>query len=74
MVNTHMRSAVTVMLEAIVIGVMNALIIIALEKIRSKTDMKKIKTWVLHFVSGALIHVLFEVFGGNEWWCLTTYK
>lgn len=63
-----MRPVVTVILEAIVIGIMNALIIIALEKMKTK-----LRTWMLYFVSGALIHLLFEVFGGNEWWCLTTY-
>ena len=68
-----MRSIVTVMLEAIVIGIMNTLIIIALEKIIMKTEIKT-KTSTLYFISGALIHLLFEVFGGNEWWCLTTYK
>ena len=68
-----MRSVVTVMLEAIVIGIMNTLIIVALEKIIMKTEIK-IKTSTLYFISGALIHLLFEVFGGNEWWCLTTYK
>ena len=68
-----MRSVVTVMLEAIVIGIMNTLIIIALEKIIMKTEIKT-KTSTLYFISGALIHLLFEVFGCNEWWCLTTYK
>lgn len=68
-----MRSVVTVMLEAIVIGIMNTLIIIALEKIIMKTEIKT-KTSTLYFISGALIHLLFEVFGGNEWWCRTTYK
>ena len=68
-----MRSIVTVMLEAIVIGIMNTLIIIALEKIIMKTEIKT-KTSTLYFISGALIHLLFEVFGGNEWWCLATYK
>lgn len=68
-----MRSFVTVMLEAIVIGIMNALIIITLEKIIMKAEINT-KTSILYFVSGALIHLLFEVFGGNEWWCLTTYK
>lgn len=68
-----MRSVVTVMLEAIVIGIMNTLIIIALEKIIMKTEIKT-KTSALYFISGALIHLLFEVFGGNEWWCLATYK
>lgn len=68
-----MRSLVTVMLEAIVIGIMNALIIITLEKIIMKAEINT-KTSILYFVSGALIHLLFEVFGGNEWWCLTTYK
>lgn len=68
-----MRSVVTVMLEAIVIGIMNTLIIIALEKMIMKTEIKT-KTSALYFISGALIHLLFEVFGGNEWWCLATYK
>ena len=68
-----MRSVVTVMLEAIVIGIMNTLIIIALEKIIMKTEIKT-KTSTLYFISGAMIHLLFEVFGGNEWWCLATYK
>jgi hypothetical protein len=38
-----------------------------------KTEIQT-KTSTLYFISGALIHLLFEVFGGNEWWCLATYK
>lgn len=63
-----MRSVKTVALEAVVIGLMNSIIIFVLEKMNPKW-----KTWMLYFVSGALIHIIFEVLGGNEWWCLSTY-
>ena len=33
----------------------------------------KIETPLLHFIAGALIHILFEYSGGNRWWCKTTY-
>jgi hypothetical protein len=29
--------------------------------------------WLL-VICGALIHLIFEYSGGNEWWCRQTYK
>jgi len=29
--------------------------------------------WLL-FITGAMIHLIFEYTGGNKWWCTQTYK
>lgn len=62
-----MRNVLTVAIEAIVIGIMNVVIIKLLSNIKS------LKTWLVYLLSGAGIHILFEVLGGNEYWCRTTY-
>ena len=63
------RPVSTVLMEAIVIGLMNLAIITALAKVGTKID-----TPVLHLIAGALIHIIFEYTGGNKWWCTQTYK
>jgi hypothetical protein len=63
------RPVSTVLMEALVIGVMNAALIFAVGKM--KID---IETPILHFIAGALIHIIFEYTGGNKWWCTQTYK
>jgi hypothetical protein len=55
-------------MEALVIGVMNAALIFGIKQMNFK-----IETPLLHFIAGALIHILFEYSGGNRWWCKTTY-
>jgi hypothetical protein len=62
-----MRSTLTVLTEAVVIGVMNAFLIWGI------SFNIKLDTPVLYTLAGALIHILFEYSGGNSWWCRTTY-
>lgn len=64
-----MRSTLTVLTEAMVIGIMNAFLIWGISKFKITLD-----TPVLHLLAGALIHILFEYSGGNSWWCRTTYQ
>jgi endonuclease V-like protein UPF0215 family len=61
-----MRSLQTVMFEAIVIGVMNLVFFYSL-------SMSIKNPMILLFISGALIHIVFEYLGLNEWWCKSTY-
>jgi hypothetical protein len=63
------RPVSTVLMEALVIGVMNAALIFVVGKM--KID---IETPILHLIAGALIHIIFEYTGGNKWWCTQTYK
>ncbi len=56
-----------VLTEALVIGVMNLLIFMLLNR------LFKLSTPVKLFIGGALIHIAFEYSGGNEWWCKSTY-
>ena len=63
----QMRPLTTVLLEATVIGVMNLLIFMLLNR------LFKLSTPVKLFIGGALIHIAFEYSGGNEWWCKSTY-
>jgi hypothetical protein len=63
------RPITNVLMEALIIGVMNAALIFAVGKM--KID---IETPILHLIVGALIHVIFEYTGGNKWWCTQTYK
>ena len=63
------RPVSNVLMEALIIGVMNAALIFAVGKM--KID---IETPILHLIVGALIHVIFEYTGGNKWWCTQTYK
>ena len=64
-----MRSTSTVLVEALVIGIMNAVLIYAISKLNITLD-----TPVLHLLAGALIHIIFEYSGGNRWWCTQTYR
>jgi hypothetical protein len=64
-----MRSTSTVLAEALIIGIMNAVLIYAISKLNITLD-----TPVLHLLAGALIHIIFEYSGGNRWWCTQTYR
>ena len=63
------RPITSVLMEALVIGIMNAALIYGINQM--KFD---IETPILHLVAGALIHIIFEYTGGNKWWCTQTYK
>ena len=63
------RPVTTVLIEAIVIGIMNAVLYQLL-----KVTKIVIPTHILLMICGALIHIIFEYTGGNEWWCRQTYK
>lgn len=54
------------MFEAIVIGLMNILFFWALSPFTQNHLIKLV-------LSGALIHIIFEVLGLNEWWCKMMY-
>jgi hypothetical protein len=58
-----------VILEALIIGIMNAVLILLVSKLNLKVD-----TPILYLIAGALIHLIFEYTGGNKWWCTQTYK
>lgn len=64
-----MRTVSTVMLEALVIGIMNASLFWSLKQMN--LDIKP--HWLLVIV-GALIHIVFEYSGTNKWWCKVTYE
>ena len=63
------RSINTVLIEAVVIGVMN----LALFQILKHSKIEIPHNLIL-ILCGALIHLIFEYTGGNKWWCTTTYK
>jgi uncharacterized membrane protein len=63
------RPISTVLIEAIVIGIMNATLFWSLNQIGFVIPKS-----VLLTICGALIHIIFEYTGGNEWWCRQTYK
>lgn len=63
------RSIYDVMLEALIIGIMNVVLIMGLNSLGSSYS-----PLAIHFLAGALIHILFEYSGGNKWWCEQTYK
>lgn len=63
------RPVTTVLVEALIIGIMNAALIFSIAKLNIKMDSP-----VLHLIAGALIHIIFEYTGGNKWWCTQTYK
>jgi hypothetical protein len=63
------RPVTTVLVEALIIGIMNAALIFSIAKLNIKMDAP-----VLHLIAGALIHIIFEYTGGNKWWCTQTYK
>lgn len=59
------RPITTVLIEAFIIGVMNIVLIVGLNKL---------KVPMVPLIAGALIHIIFEYTGGNKWWCTQTYK
>jgi hypothetical protein len=59
------RPITTVLTEALIIGVMNIILIMGLDKL---------KVPMVPLIAGALIHLIFEYTGGNKWWCTQTYK
>ena len=59
------RPIKTVLIEALVIGVMNMVLIMGLNKLNIP---------MIPLIAGALIHIIFEYPGGNKWWCTQTYK
>ena len=63
------RPVNTVLIEAIVIGVMNVSIIYGIKQLNTN-----IENYLLYLIAGALIHIIFEYTGGNKWWCTQTYK
>ena len=63
-----MRPISNVMIEAFIIGIMNAALIFSINQMNFKID-----TPLLHLIAGALIHLIFEYTGGNKWWCTQTY-
>lgn len=63
------RPTSIVLMEAIIIGIMNAVLIYTLSKINIKME-----TPIIYLLAGALIHIIFEYTGGNKWWCTQTYK
>jgi len=63
------RPVQTVIIEAVVIGVMNALLFYLLRMFKFI-----VPNHILLIICGALIHIIFEYTGGNEWWCRQTYK
>ena len=62
------RPLQNVLIEAVIIGIMNAVLYYALKSLKIV-----VPTHVLLFICGALIHIIFEYTGGNEWWCKKTY-
>ena len=63
------RPVQTVMIEALVIGLMNAGLFHLLKMLKIV-----VPTHILLILCGALIHIIFEYTGGNQWWCRQTYK
>ncbi len=61
------RSVQSVLTEAMIIGVMNLVFFMIL------TRLIKLSTPLRLIIVGALIHIVFEYSGGNEWWCKSTY-
>ena len=59
------RHITMVLLEALIIGVMNIVLIMGLDKL---------KVPMVPLIAGALIHIIFEYTGGNKWWCTQTYE
>lgn len=61
------RPIQSVLTEAMIIGVMNLVFFMIL------TRLFKLSTSLRLILVGALIHIVFEYSGGNEWWCKSTY-
>ena len=52
------RPIKTVLIEALIIGVMNMVLIMGLNKLNIP---------MIPLIAGALIHIIFEYTGGNKW-------
>lgn len=63
------RQVASVLLEAIIIGIMNAILFWSLQQMNLNIN----PLWLL-IICGAMIHIVFEYTGANEWWCKSTYK
>jgi hypothetical protein len=59
------RPITTVLIESLVIGIMNFVLIMGLNRLGVP---------LVPLIAGALIHIIFEYTGGNRWWCTQTYK
>ena len=59
------RPITTVLIESLVIGIMNLVLIMGLNRFNIP---------LIPLIAGALIHIIFEYAGGNKWWCTQTYK
>ena len=59
----------SVFMEAVVVGVMTSALFYSLQYLNTGLTTP----WLL-FLTGALIHIVFEFAGLNEWWCRQTYK
>ena len=62
------RPVQNVLIEAVIIGIMNAGLYYALKSLKIV-----LPTHILLLICGALIHIIFEYTGGNKWWCTQTY-
>ena len=63
------RPLQSVIIEAIIIGIMNAGLYYLLEATKIVIPVHD-----RLMICGALIHIIFEYTGGNRWWCRQTYK
>lgn len=63
------RPITITLVEALIIGVMNATLFMGITKLNLGLDLP-----LLHIITGSLIHLIFEYTGGNKWWCTQTYK
>jgi len=56
-------------MEAVVVGVMTSALFYSLKYLNTGLTTP----WLL-FLTGALIHIVFEFAGLNEWWCRRTFN
>lgn len=63
------RPVKDVLFEATIIGILNIVIYYLLRRIS-----KKSAATLILFITGFMIHLLFEYLGANEWWCRQTYR
>lgn len=61
------RPLTTVLFEALVVGVSTLIVFLAFQKLGFK------RHWATHVAGGALIHLIYEYLGMNQWWCAITY-
>jgi len=59
----------SVFMEAVVVGVMTSALFYSLKYLNTGLTTP----WLL-FLTGALIHIVFEFAGLNEWWCRRTFN